>query len=172
MCKVGKWQFGVSVLRPAPFLWSHTWGIGLLHGWSEQKTPQAPPWCNAVEFYSLKLSCWHHLTVRTWRFYRLSSPHLQYRRLRNSVLKTKASRGCAVLTTCRSEHLRTPGVQHLRAFFLTWVCVCVCVWALVVVVTRTLRWFRHGRAQTVHVVASVAVITKQQLVLEQKRIFR
>lgn len=36
---------------------------------------------------------------------------------------------------------------------------------------RTLWWFRHGRAQTVHVVASVAIITEQQLVLEQRRIF-
>lgn len=36
------------------------------------------------------------------------------------------------------------------------------------VVLHTLWWFRHGRAQTVHVVASVTIIAEQQLVLEQK----
>lgn len=38
-----------------------------------------------------------------------------------------------------------------------------------VAVVRTLWWFRHGRAQTVHVVASVTIIAEQQLVLEQRR---
>lgn len=34
---------------------------------------------------------------------------------------------------------------------------------------RTLWWFRHGRTQTVHVVASVAIVTEQQLVLQHNR---
>lgn len=34
---------------------------------------------------------------------------------------------------------------------------------------RTLWWFRHGGTQTVHVVASVAIVTKQQLVLQHNR---
>lgn len=43
---------------------------------------------------------------------------------------------------------------------------------ILLIVLHTLWWFRHGRAQTVHVVASVTIITEQQLVLQQRRIFR
>lgn len=32
---------------------------------------------------------------------------------------------------------------------------------------RTLRWFGHGGVEAVHVVSSVAVVTEQELVLEE-----
>lgn len=53
-----------------------------------------------------------------------------------------------------SEHLRTPGISRLQRLLT---------------VIHTLWWLGHGRAETVHVVASVTIITKQQLVLEQRR---
>lgn len=50
--------------------------------------------------------------------------------------------------------------------------IIVIIIVILAVTIRTLWWFGHGRAQTVHVVASVTIVAEEQLVLKMEEMFR
>lgn len=50
--------------------------------------------------------------------------------------------------------------------------IIIIIIIILAVAIRTLWWFGHGRAQAVHVVASVTIVAEEQLVLKTEEMFR
>lgn len=61
--------------------------------------------------------------------------------------------------------------SRLMAAAVAFIIIIVIIIVLAATI-RTLRRFGHGRAQAVHVVASVTVVAEEQLVLKSEEMFR
>lgn len=92
--------------------------------------------------------------------------HLHYRLLYNSTL----------LRAVQFDHALACDIINIRKVVSHGRCSCIHhhyhhhYHPLVAI--RTLWWFGHGRAQAVHVVASVTIVAEEQLVLKTEEMFR